>query len=440
MSGSSFFQWVRRVAGKGGDGLGLPAARLIGDISRRKELLYRIEARAAAVEELIRKEFEFNPDARVILFHESIEEVMRLFTRLRDAGFPAIAEHSELPTSVRESGLNLFRKGIAQIIVSAKSLIEGFNVPAVDVGIIVASSSSVRQRVQSLGRVLRKHRSASGEEKTSCIHVLYARDTVDDAIYGKESWDNITGIERNIYLEWNPGTEPALQDGPPRAPMPLDTEIDTAELKPGSTYPGQYEGMEFTCDTKGNIRDSEGRYARDSGVLAQAVGAVKGAHGRFRITPRRHYVLVRVFDGEDWVTRYVTRLDSPLDFKPDPEESQEPGATGIEEWVAGAASGDPYPFMSIPVKFDDLRFKSKRGGVLSKRILGGEVFARGGEKAEDSEMGEDSDRLLTAIRQMHSAGRAISRMEINEENHVLFREGGKAYFLCALRKGLEFPE
>src|SRR5205085_4971027 len=119
-------------------------------------------------------------------------EIKDLFARLYQCHLPAIMEHSELARSVRETGLELFRKGIARIIVSARSLIEGFNVPAVDVGIIVASSRSVRQRIQSLGRMLRRHRGPNGEEKTSCIYVIYARDTVDDAIYGKLDWDKTT--------------------------------------------------------------------------------------------------------------------------------------------------------------------------------------------------------------------------------------------------------
>ena len=46
---------------------------------------------------------------------------------------------------------------------------EGFDVPEADLGIIVASSSSPRQRIQSIGRVLRRVRDASGEEKSSRI-------------------------------------------------------------------------------------------------------------------------------------------------------------------------------------------------------------------------------------------------------------------------------
>src|SRR5207248_3991408 len=112
-------------------------------------------------------------------------------------------------------GLELFRRGIAQIIVSARSLIEGFNVPAVDVGIIVASSGSVRQRIQSLGRMLRRHLGHGGEEKTSCIHVLYAANSSEENIYSKFDWYEATGVDSNKFYTWDLETEPRSQDGPP---------------------------------------------------------------------------------------------------------------------------------------------------------------------------------------------------------------------------------
>src|SRR5271166_5065171 len=169
---------------------------------------------------------------------------MDLFACLDERELKVIAEHSELAGSMRETGLELFRKGKAQIIVSARSLIEGFNVPEVDVGIIVASSGSVRQRIQSMGRVLRRHRGASGEEKTSCIHVLYAADSSEENIYGKLNWNETTGVDRNRYFHWNVTGEPIMQEGPPKTPLPTETQIDANTLQPGGKYPGQYEGIE----------------------------------------------------------------------------------------------------------------------------------------------------------------------------------------------------
>src|SRR5205823_3759588 len=118
------------------------------------------------------------------------------------------------------------RAGTARVIVSARSLIEGFDVPEADLGIIVASSSSPRQRIQSIGRVLRRVRDASGEEKSSRICVLYMRDTVDETIYEKEDWDRLIGLDRNRYFLWDPPADPVEQPQPPRDAIPPESEID----------------------------------------------------------------------------------------------------------------------------------------------------------------------------------------------------------------------
>lgn len=437
-SDGDFFTWARSVAARGQGELGAVAMRFVSDTSKRRELLNHMEARHDAVMQLIEREFTNNPDARIILFHESIDEVMELFASLDEHGLPVIAEHSELAGSMRETGLELFRKGIARIIVSARSLIEGFNVPAVDVGIIVASSGSVRQRIQSLGRVLRRHRGPSGEEKTSCIHVLYAADSSEESIYSKVDWNETTGVEHNRFYRWDLESEPRVQEGPPRTPLPSDIQIDPDSLEPGCRYPGQYEGIELSCDSKRNVSNSDGQYAVDTADLAEAILKIKGSGGKFRVTPKRRLVLVRVPSGDEWETLYVTRLAGALRF----ELPARKGGS-IEEavkWASSAQTGDLYPYSGLVLTDDDLRFKQKSGGVISKRVRGGEVFARRGDKAENARKGADGTRLVTAIKDLHQAGKKPSRIEINEARHVLYREAGHLFFICALDEGLEFPQ
>jgi superfamily II DNA or RNA helicase len=433
-----FFSWVRSLAARNSGEVGALAMRFVAETSRRRELLNQLASRHDAVIALIKREFTHNPGARIILFHESIHEVKRLFIQLDDLGFRVIAEHSELPDSHREDGLELFRKGKAQIIASARSLIEGFNVPEVDVGIIVASSGSVRQRIQSMGRVLRRHRGEDGEEKTSCIHVLYAADSSEENIYGKLNWDETTGVDRNRYFLWNPPSEPVPQEGPPQTPLPSETQIDPESLTPGKPYPGEYEGVELACDSQRNVRNAAGQFAADTAELAEAVIQVKGSAGKFRVTPKRHFVLVRLPTGEEWETIYVTRLPRPLRFT-DPKSgsgSKEAAAA----WAASAAPGAPYPFGGLAPLLTDLRFKLKAGGVISKRVPGGEVFARTGGRAADPRMGADAERLLATIKSLQAAGKKIGRFDVNEALHAYCREAGQLYFLCALEKGLEFPE
>lgn len=437
--GKSLYQFARMRAQRYKGDSGNPWVKLTWKLSQRKDLLYRISSRTEAVINLVVDELQENPDARIIIFHEKIDEVMRLFLILKERGLPVISEHSDLPDSLRETGLELFRKGTAKIIVSARSLIEGFNVPAIDVGIIAASSSSVRQRIQSLGRVLRKHRSASGEEKTSCIHVLYAHKTVDDSIYGKVSWDTITGIDRNRYYYWNSGSDPALQKGPPRTPPPKDRTIDPETVSPGCIYQGDYEGDEYTCDMKGNISNSSGKYALNPRDIPSLVKQIKRSYGKFKVTPYRKYVLVRIPQGEDWVTRYVTTLAEPFTF-PSAIAQGAASSEDVERWIKDVRSGDRYPFVQSEVFLKDLKFKQTRGGVISKKVSGGEVYARMGDMASDPAMGSDAQKLVENIKNLNRVGKAISKLALNSYNHVLYRESGVLYFICSLKKGLEFSE
>jgi len=436
-SDGDFFSWARSVASRNQGDIGTIAMRFVSDTSKRRELLNHLEARHDAVIQLIDQEFRINPDARVILFHESITDVMHLFSCLWRRGLKAIAEHSELPTSMRETGLDHFRKGIARIIVSARSLIEGFNVPAVDVGIIVASSGSVRQRVQSLGRMLRRHRGPSGEEKTSCIHVLYAADSSEESIYSKLDWNETTGVDRNRYFLWDLQSDPRIQDGPPRTPLPTEAQIDANSLEPGRGYPGRYEGAELSCDSQRNVSNADGQYAVDTADLAEAVLRIKPSGGKFRVTPKRHFVLVRVPADDEWETLYVTQLARPLRFDV-PSRKSESNDEAIQ-WASNARTADPYPFGRLTLVDEGLRFKQKSGGVISKRVRGGEVFARCGDNAEDARKGADAARLVAAIKQLHQSGKKVNRIEINAARHVIYREAGQPYFICALDEGLEFP-
>ena len=68
-------------------------------------------------------------------------------------------------------------------------------------------------------------------------------------------------------------------------------------------------------------------------------------------------------------------------------------------------------------------------------------YSRGcGDKAEDACKGADAVRLVAAIKELLKAGKRVSRIEINEARHVLYREGGQLLFISALQEGLEFPQ
>jgi superfamily II DNA or RNA helicase len=253
--GLALIRWCRSAAGSKDP----RSRRLIGLIAERKQFLYRIGQRAKAVERILTDALTRDARSRVIIFHESIAEVMSIFARLRRLGYRAVAEHSEFSDRIRAQAISLFRLGTAQIIVSAKSLIEGFNVPSADIGIVVAASSSVRQRVQTLGRLLR--RGENEDAKRARLIVLFAENTVDDMIYEKADWNGFVGAERNEYFRW-PDVEnmpPIRVADAPREYIPADFELDSELLKPGQNYPGKLDGDTFTVDTGGTVLDARNR-------------------------------------------------------------------------------------------------------------------------------------------------------------------------------------
>jgi superfamily II DNA or RNA helicase len=99
---------------------------------------------------------EQHAGSRILIFHEDIESAELITRILQQRGTPALAYHTKIASEVRRDNLRLFRSGVAPILVSCRALDEGVDIPEVSVAIIAAATSSQRQRIQRLGRALRK--------------------------------------------------------------------------------------------------------------------------------------------------------------------------------------------------------------------------------------------------------------------------------------------
>ncbi|MDP9280017.1 MAG: DEAD/DEAH box helicase [Gemmatimonadota bacterium] len=419
--GEGLLAWARRVSSRPSGNVATLAAKYVNETTRRKQLLYRADSRTEATLLLVRRALASGEGARVILFHESIEEVVSLFEQMARTGIPAVMEHSGLSTELRESSLDLFRLGAAQVVVSARSLIEGFNVPEADLGIIVASSSSARQRIQSIGRVLRKYRDAEGEQKSSRVCVLYMRDTVDETIYEKEDWDKLIGLDRNRYFTWDPPVEPTEQAASPRAPVPREDDIDVEALKAGEVYPGRYDGAEFSADTMGNVADPDGRIALNPQGVPTLIAELVERPGRFKVTPKRNAILVRrPVDEEAWTTVFVGVLVEPFSFPV-------PGAQDESVDASSLSPGDAYPGPLEPAT--EFLFRQRGGGVVARRVRGGQEFGHGPE----------AEKVVEALQRVSLNGKPVSRFFVNELGDAFWREQGAARFIAHLDDRIEFP-
>ena len=106
---------------------------------------------------------------RVIVFHERVASLKKITQLLFHFGQNSVAYHSHLAESHRRDNLRMFRQGMINMLVTCRALDEGANVPEANVAIVARSTSSVRQRIQRLGRVLRP---APGK-KHAMVYTLY---------------------------------------------------------------------------------------------------------------------------------------------------------------------------------------------------------------------------------------------------------------------------
>ncbi len=425
--GLSLIRWCHSRAGAQNP----RAAQFLSQANARKRMLFRMEERFNAVLAILRRAFSQNPETKAILFHESIEEVMALFGRLRSAGYAVVAEHSGFPDSLRAESLQLFRQGTAQVIVSAKSLIEGFNVPSADLGIIVAASSSVRQRVQTLGRLLRRNLTADGAEKQATLYVLYASETVDEMIYAKADWESFVGADRNEYLRWESveGSEPLKQADPPRRPPVDESSIDRGVLVPGGIYPGDSDqGALYSLDLQGMIRDESGALVEPCEKLSQLLAPLRRGGGRFRITPK-HRFMTRLEKVEDrWQTIYLGQLDEPLKKVLITER-------GATETAKQYSPGDSYPLHLVRGKEFSVLQRDKR--LIAVKQRGQVNFVVPAQSITDPMKRAMLEDIQLRLAASYRGGHTISKITVTAAGHVVYLFNGVAHFVGQAPEGAE---
>ena len=419
--------------------LGDLARSYVAATSRRKDFLYKVKERSRVAAKVVDKAMG-ESTRRVLLFHERVAEATELHDRLQELlpDVSVVLEHSQLADGERKQALAGFRSGESPVLVSVKSLIEGIDVPEADVGVSVASSSSVRQRIQALGRVLRRSFGEEvGDPKVAEMHVLYVAGTVDELIYAKEDWGDLTGDAENTYWVWplDPDVGPVQQDGPPDTPRPTeDQEWERLGEQPPSEpveWQGAFAGQEYSVDTRGTVRNISKSVIANPQGAADMVAAVRGRPGgKFKVTPVHRLVLIagdgRVRSGI-WV---AGGLAEPFRVRDEPD-----AATAAEVDVSTLRPGDPYPGPG-----DDeggrFRISSRRGGVIERKIGRETVYAL--TSSDDSPLlAENATRLLEAWKTQVGQGITVT---VNSLGHVTYEAAGERRYLADVPGGFLWPE
>lgn len=117
---------------------------------------------------------------RILVFCERISQAETFVAMVRKQfGNVCGIYHSEMIKEARTRVLDEFREGRIRILVSCRCLDEGIDVPDANIGIVLSSSAVERQRIQRLGRVVRR----SPGKSSACLYYIYIRESSDDAAY-----------------------------------------------------------------------------------------------------------------------------------------------------------------------------------------------------------------------------------------------------------------
>jgi superfamily II DNA or RNA helicase len=130
----------------------------------------RIALAAPAKLQLLERLLEQHAGDRVLIFTYDNATVYQIARRFL---IPAITHQTK--TKERRQILLRFHSGEYPMLVTSQVLNEGVNVPAANVGIVLSGTGSVREHVQRLGRLLRKH-----GEKQALLYEVVARDTAEE--------------------------------------------------------------------------------------------------------------------------------------------------------------------------------------------------------------------------------------------------------------------
>lgn len=153
----------------------------------RRRLVSRASARGRVVQQAL--DAGLFGGRRALLFHERIADAEASADLLNERGLVVGLEHSRLPSDRRAKTLRAFKAASLDALVTVRTLDEGIDVPAADLGIIVSGGLQQRQRIQRIGRLLRPN----GER--AVVVTALARGTSEESVVGVQD-TQLLGSER----------------------------------------------------------------------------------------------------------------------------------------------------------------------------------------------------------------------------------------------------
>ena len=165
-------------------------------LNKRMSILHESQNRMIALDvilQLIENDFK---NCQVIIFHERIKDAETIYDRLINKGLKVELYHSKLNNYQKQASLKRFKEGYSKYIICCKALDEGLDIPNASIGIIVSSTKAIRQRIQRIGRILRK----AENKEFSIIFTIYVPE-YESEIFESEEYKKIEGAGEVLNVD-----------------------------------------------------------------------------------------------------------------------------------------------------------------------------------------------------------------------------------------------
>lgn len=171
------YELLRNIAGEKNRKIAKTASLYMNLSYKRKSLVALASARTACAAELVRY---LGQQEKILIFSERTSQADTLYQLLQTYYPEKIGRyHSKMGEQANKNALERFRTGDIKILVACKAIDEGINVPDASVGIIMSGTSTQRQRIQRLGRIIRKNDAKS----KALLYYLHIQETSEDSCF-----------------------------------------------------------------------------------------------------------------------------------------------------------------------------------------------------------------------------------------------------------------
>ena len=125
-----------------------------------------------------------------IVFTENKKQAKEFNSLVNKKGFKSGIYNTDLNDEERQENLDAFKSGQLNVLVSCTALDEGFDMPEADGAMILSASSSKRQRIQRMGRVLR----ITANKENALIVTVYSSKTEYEKLLEESNRYKVEGV------------------------------------------------------------------------------------------------------------------------------------------------------------------------------------------------------------------------------------------------------